>query len=155
MLDLEKNLARVLLILSAICLIVMTAVISWQVFTRYLLGSSPPWAEPAALLLLIWFVLFAASAGVYECSHIEVGFFRDGMLARWSSALHRISDLLVAMFGIAMIYGGWMLIDVTRKHTIPGLGVTRAVAYWPLVFSGFAITFFSLVKIYNRQLRKG
>lgn len=106
-------------------------------------------------MLLIWFVLFAASAGVYECSHIEVGFFRDGMLVRWQSALLRVSDLLVALFGIAMVSGGWVLLEVTNKHTIPGLGVTRAIAYWPLVLSGLAITFFSIVRIFKRRLGKG
>jgi hypothetical protein len=49
-------------------LVLMTAIIGWQVFGRFVLGSSPSWAEQAALILMIWYVFFAAAAGVREAS---------------------------------------------------------------------------------------
>ena len=50
-------------------LLVMTLIISWQVFARYVLNASPPWAEQASLLLMIWYVLLAAAAGVILGEH--------------------------------------------------------------------------------------
>ena len=41
---------------AGIGLLVMTAIISAQVFARYVLNDSPAWAEQAALLLMIWYV---------------------------------------------------------------------------------------------------
>ena len=44
-------------------LLLMTGIVAWQVFARYVLNASPAWAEQAALLLMIWYVFFAAAAG--------------------------------------------------------------------------------------------
>ena len=60
-------------------LMVMTAIIGWQVFARYVLNASPAWAEQAALLLMIWYVLFAAAAGVREGFHIRIGVFETAL----------------------------------------------------------------------------
>ena len=56
--------SRLLQWLSGFGLLLMTVVIAWQVFARRVLNDSPAWAEQAALLLMIWFVMFAAAAGV-------------------------------------------------------------------------------------------
>uniref|UniRef100_UPI0020916299 TRAP transporter small permease n=1 Tax=Acinetobacter baumannii TaxID=470 RepID=UPI0020916299 len=47
--------SRLALWLSGIGLLVMTAMVAWQVFGRYVLNASPSWTEPAALLLMSWF----------------------------------------------------------------------------------------------------
>ena len=46
---------------GALGLVVMTAIVGWQVFGRFVLDSSPSWTEQAALVLMIWYVMFAAA----------------------------------------------------------------------------------------------
>jgi TRAP-type C4-dicarboxylate transport system permease small subunit len=62
-------------------LVLMTAIIGWQVFGRFVLGSSPAWAEQAALILMIWYVFFAAAAGVREGFHIRILALQSAMPA--------------------------------------------------------------------------
>lgn len=63
------SLSRLLIAFGAIGLLAMTAIIGWQVFGRFVLNSSPSWTEQASLILMIWYVMFAAAAGVYEGFH--------------------------------------------------------------------------------------
>src|SRR5689334_25408334 len=57
---------------SALCLATVILVIPWGVFTRYVLGFGSSWPEPLAILLLIVFSFFAASACYRDGLHIAV-----------------------------------------------------------------------------------
>ena len=62
---------------GALGLVVMTAIVGWQVFGRFVLDSSPSWTEQASLVLMIWYVMFAAAAGVYEGFHIRIALIEE------------------------------------------------------------------------------
>ena len=71
------SLSRLLIAFGAIGLLAMTAIIGWQVFGRFVLNSSPSWTEQASLILMIWYVMFAAAAGVYEGFHIRIALLEE------------------------------------------------------------------------------
>ena len=71
------SLSRLLIAFGAIGLLAMTAIIGWQVFGRLVLNSSPSWTEQASLILMIWYVMFAAAAGVYEGFHIRIALLEE------------------------------------------------------------------------------
>ena len=71
------TLSRWLIGFGSIGLLAMTAIIGWQVFGRFVLNSSPSWTEQASLIMMIWYVMFAAAAGVYEGFHIRIALLED------------------------------------------------------------------------------
>ena len=113
---------------SGLGLLVMTAIISMQVFARYVLNDSPAWAEQAALLLMIWYVFIAAAAGIREGFHIRIGVFADNLPARFKQPVRIIAHLIVAAFGVAMIIFGIELTRATWQHAIPTLSIPRGFA---------------------------
>jgi TRAP-type C4-dicarboxylate transport system permease small subunit len=125
-------------------LIVMTVIIGWQVFARYVLNASPAWAEQAALLLMIWYVLFAAAAGVREGFHIRIAVFETMLTPRAQTVVRVAGHLLVGLFGLAMIVWGAELTVATWQHDIPTLGLPRGVAYVPMPLAGVLIVGFSI-----------
>ena len=64
---------RVCLIIAGVCLVIITLIIPWGVFTRYVLNSASSWPEPMAVLLMIWFSFLAAAFCYREHLHIGVG----------------------------------------------------------------------------------
>ena len=86
------SLSRLLIAFGAIGLLAMTAIIGWQVFGRFVLNSSPSWTEQASLILMIWYVMFAAAAGVYEGFHIRIALLEDTLGPR-ARALLRFTAL--------------------------------------------------------------
>jgi TRAP-type C4-dicarboxylate transport system permease small subunit len=124
-------------------LVLMTAIIGWQVFGRYVLGSSPAWAEQAALILMIWYVFFAAAAGVREGFHIRIVALQSAVPARAARAMRLLAHVVVGACGIALAVWGVELVARTWSHVIPTLSLPRGFAYLPLPFSGILITLFA------------
>lgn len=141
---LSMALSKFSLAFSAIGLIGMTAIISWQVFARYVLGASPAWAEQASLLLMLWFILFAAAAGVREGFHIQLTMIQDRLEAKKRMRLRTFCHLIILIFGLFMAFYGVQLTVAVWSHAIPTLGLSRGWAYVPIALSGALTAFFAL-----------
>ena len=128
-------------------LLVMTAIIAWQVFARYVLNASPAWGEQAALLLMIWYVMLAAAAGVREGFHIRIAAGVDALPVRLRRFTMLLAHVVVAVFGVTMVIWGVQLMLATWTHVIPTLGLPRGVAYMPMPIAGLLIVGFSLEHI--------
>ncbi|MCH1602353.1 MAG: TRAP transporter small permease [Luminiphilus sp.] len=129
---------------SGTALVLMTLIITVQVFGRYVLNASPVWAEQAALLILIWCVFIAAAAGIREGFHIRIVAVVDRLPYRLRGPTNLVSNTVVAFFGAAMIVFGVELASATWHHVIPTLGIPRGFAYIPISVSGVLITLFSI-----------
>ncbi|WP_114520689.1 TRAP transporter small permease [Altererythrobacter sp. ZODW24] len=135
--------------IGAAGLVIMTGIIGWQVFGRFVLNSSPSWSEPAALILMIWYVLFAAAAGVREGFHIRIALL-ENMSSPSRARIVRLGiHLLVALFGAVLLVFGTELAWLVRGNVIPGLGISRGFAYLPLPFSGLLMMVFALAHARN------
>jgi len=128
---------------GALGLVAMTAIVGWQVFGRFVLQSSPSWTEQASLVLMIWYVMFAAAAGVREGFHIRIALIEERFGER-ARTLRRIVAAIVALLGLVLLVYGLQLCWQVRGNVIPSLGISRAVAYIPLPVSGLLMTLFAL-----------
>ena len=50
--------------IAGAAILVMSFIIPWGVFTRYVLGSGSQWPEPIAILLMMVFTFIGAAAGM-------------------------------------------------------------------------------------------
>ncbi len=139
--------AELLLRIAAFGLVLMTVIVGWQVFGRYVLNSSPSWSEQAALTLMIWYVLLAAAAGVREGFHIRIVALEEAVGPKAKRGMRMVQDLIVAACGIAMTIWGGELVIRTWEHIIPSLGLPRGLAYLALPISGVLIALFSLERM--------
>ncbi len=139
--------ADLLLKTAAAGLVLMTAIIGWQVFGRYVLNSSPSWSEQASLTLMIWYVSFAAAAGVREGFHIRIIALENAAKPPVRKSMRIASNFVVAVCGAAMLIWGGELVARTWEHVIPSLGLPRGIAYLGLPISGFLIILFSFERI--------
>lgn len=136
-----------LMIVSAIGLLLMTFIIGWQVFGRFVLNSSPSWSEQSALTLMIWFVFLAGAAGVRDGFHIRIIAVERSLSARRQTALRIVSNAFVGLCGLAMLWWGAELVIRTWSHVIPSLGLPRGMAYLAIPIAGALIALFSLERI--------
>ena len=61
------------LVIAGVCIVVITLIIPWGVFTRYVLNSASSWPEPLAILIMIVLSFFSAVVCYREYLHIGVG----------------------------------------------------------------------------------
>ena len=135
--------------ISAVGLVLMTAIIGWQGFGRYVLNSTPSWSEQASLALMIWYVSLAAAAGVREGFHIRIVALENAVGAKTRLWMRIASNIIVGVCGIAMLVWGGQLVVKTWSHVIPSLGIPRGLAYLGLPIAGALMALFSLERIFE------
>ena len=119
---------------------VMTVIIPWGVYTRYVLGTGSAWPEPMAILLMVVFTFFAAAACYRADAHIAVRLLGDRLPARLRPLAARLVDLLMAALALFMVVWGTQLCYITWNQTIAEFPFLSAgLTYAPLPV-GSAIT---------------
>src|SRR5450631_4525421 len=135
-------------IIGCTALVLISAVIPWAVFTRYVLNSAASWPEPLAVLLAIVLTLIGAAAGYRLNLHMNVSYFADKLPGRLRVLLDLIVQLLMALIAAFMIVWGGRLVEVTWHNTIadfPFLSV--GVTYLPIPIGGICLLLFIIERI--------
>ena len=136
-------------LVGCIALVLISAVIPWAVFTRYVLNSAASWPEPLAVLLTIVLTFIGAAAAYRLNLHMNVGYFADQLPPRFRKALDLLVQCLMALIALFMIVWGERLVDVTWFNTIadfPFLSV--GVTYLPIPIGGACLLLFIIERVW-------
>lgn len=144
-----KLLSRIALLISSVCIVLMTAIISYQVIARYFFNDSPAWSERLSLVLLGYLVFFGAAVGVHERFHIRIDALRNAVPKVMGKSFDVIANLAVAIAGLVMVIAGWELTTTLWEFDIPSLGLPRGLALLPIPVSGALIILFALEQLYD------
>jgi TRAP-type C4-dicarboxylate transport system permease small subunit len=142
------------LYLACVCvgiaaLVLISAVIPWAVFTRYVLNSAASWPEPTAVLLTILLTFIGAAAGYRFHVHMNVSFFVDKLPDRLKAFVDLIVQLLMAVIALFMVIWGARLVEVTWYNTIPDFpALSVGLTYLPIPVGGFCLLLFILERIF-------
>lgn len=140
--------SRLCMYVAVTGLLGIVAVVTYQVFGRYVLNDTPTWAESLALVFVLYVTMFGAAVGVRDAGHIGL----ESVLVMVLPERHRIwveilIHLLVATFGMVMGWNAWVLAESVMPYKIPTLGLSEGLNHLPLVIAGVLITLFSLEHI--------
>src|SRR5260221_14595019 len=100
-------------VVGCTALVLISAIIPWAVFTRYVLNSAASWPEPLAVLLTIVVTFIGAAAGSRLNLHINVGYFGDKPPGPHRKPLELLVHLFMALISIFIIGWGRLLVGVT------------------------------------------
>lgn len=142
--------ADLLIKAAAFGLVLMTVIIGWQVFGRYVLNSTPSWSEQAALTLMIWYVALAAAAGVRHGFHIRIVALEEAVPPAVRKWMQVTSNTIVGLCGAAMFIWGGELVLRTWSHVVPSLGIPRGLTYLALPISGALMALFAFEQVLER-----
>ena len=128
-------------------LVLMTLVVCYTVFTRYVLGFTPAWGEETALLSMVWFGFLSIALGVRDDGHIGVTILDPLLSAPVLWVLNIFKYVMVIVFSGFMMFEGWKITKIGMLNQFPGLDISSAWLYGVVPFSGFAIFVYSLEKL--------
>src|SRR5438477_9302911 len=89
-------------IVAGVALVLISAVIPWAVFTRYVLNSAASWPEPMAVLLTIVLTFFGAAACYRLRLHMNVSFFADMLPPLLRRVVQFVVESLMGLFAFFM-----------------------------------------------------
>jgi TRAP-type C4-dicarboxylate transport system permease small subunit len=141
-----EALYRLCVAVSGVALVLISAVIPWGVFTRYVLNSAASWPEPMAILLTIVLTFFGAAACYRAGTHMSVSVLVRAMSRPWRRRVAPLGEALVALVSLFMVIWGGRLVGTTWQQSIaefPALSV--GVTYLPIPIGG-AITLLFVVE---------
>ena len=133
------------------CLIIglMTTLVldvTWQVVSRYLLGSPSSWTDELATLLMIWVAMLGASLGFIRQAHLGIDYFVHLLPLKAAKVAQLAVQLMIAFFaGAILLYGGLELVKLTLRteQVSPALGLKMGLVYLAIPLSGCYILAFA------------
>jgi TRAP-type C4-dicarboxylate transport system permease small subunit len=134
--------------IAGAALVLISAVIPWAVFTRYVLNSAASWPERTAVLLTI-VLTFIGTAACYRAQlHMNVSYFAMMLPLRLRRWVEFLVELMVGAMALFMMYYGAELCKATWLNTIdefPELSV--GITYLPIPIGGAALFLFVVERI--------
>ncbi len=131
---------------AGIAITLMSLIIPWGVFTRYVLGTGSQWPEPIAILLMMVFTFIGAAAAYRANSHIAVTMLTDRLPPALAKSSAVVVDLLMLVACGFVAWYGWKLCAGTMSQSVselPWLPVGVTYASLPI---GAAITLLFIVE---------
>jgi len=128
-------------VIAGSALVLISAVIPWAVYTRYVINRAASWPEPMAVLLTIVLTFFGAAACYRLGLHMNVTLAVDILPKAWRRVTDVLVELLMALMALFMAVKGAALVAATWSNTIsdfPALSV--GVTYLPIPIGGGLFT---------------
>jgi TRAP-type C4-dicarboxylate transport system permease small subunit len=144
---------RFCMVVAGICLVSITLMIPWGVFTRYVLNSASSWPEPAAVLLMIWFSFLSAALCYRENLHIGVAVIPMMLQGPARTAIGWVIEVCMMGTNFFMFWWGVKLVELTYHQSIaefPGFSV--GISYLPIPIGGAITTLFVIERLWTQEL---
>ena len=109
---------RFCMIVAGFCLVAITLMIPWGVFTRYVLNSASSWPEPMAVLTMIWFSFLAAALCYRENLHIGVAVIPMMLEGKSRIAIGWLIEACMMGTNLFMFWWGIKLVQTTWYQSI-------------------------------------
>src|ERR1700752_3322372 len=106
------------LFVAGCCLVVITIIIPYGVFTRYVLNSAASWPEPVAVLLMIMLSFLSAVVCYREHLHIGVGVLPALLHGTAKAALGWLLEIPMLATNLFMLVWGSRLVAATWYQSV-------------------------------------
>ena len=134
---------RACVFLAGIALVVITLIIPWGVFTRYVLNSASSWPEPMAILLMIWLSFLSAIVCYREHLHIAVGTLPAALGDSGRTVLGIAIEAGMLAANLFLLWYGVRLVGFTWYQTIAEFPIVSVgVSYIPVPVAGAVTALF-------------
>ncbi len=120
--------------------------VSWQVASRFLLGSPSSFTDELARYLLVWIGLLGGAYAAGERRHIAVDLLPGRLEAKAGRALALFTHAVVMLFALAAMVGGggrlvWL--SFALGQTTAALGMPLGVVYTVVPLAGLLVAFYA------------
>ncbi len=135
-------------VIACAALVLVSAIIPWAVYTRYVLNSAASWPEPLAVLLTVGITFIGAANCYRQRIHMNMTVGTDLLPPRLRAASAVISELLMGVVAVFMLVWGMKLVLATWGNSVdefPWLSV--GVTYLPIAISGAMMLLFVIERL--------
>ena len=137
------------LFIAGACLVIITLIIPYGVFCRYVLNSAASWPEPMAILLMIVMAFLSAVVCYREYLHIGVGVLPGLLPEPAKSMLGVLIEICMLATNLFMLWWGIKLVEATWHQSIAELPIVWVgLTYLPIPIGGAITALFVLERLF-------
>jgi TRAP-type C4-dicarboxylate transport system permease small subunit len=140
------RLERFITFATAAIMIILSALICWQVFSRYVLNASPFWIEELSVISLMWIGLLGAAACVWTESHMSLELVVSRLPETVRIWLKAATDILIGVFALVLCERGIFLVEKTMGGTLSSLPIAVGYTYLVLPIAGGLMVVFAAIR---------
>lgn len=134
------------------CLVVITLIIPYGVFCRYVLNSAASWPEPMAVLLMIVMSFLSAVVCYREYLHIGVGVLPAFLKPAAKTYLGWFLELCMLATNLFMLVWGIKLVGATLNQSIPDFpALSVGLSYLPVSIGGGLTVLFIIERLITQK----
>ena len=138
-------------------LIVITLVVTWQVFSRYVLDAPSSFTEELARFMLIWLTLLGCVFAYRHNSHLGLDMVYEQASFQQKKWMYYFIHLCVGFFALCvMIIGGYALMNMTDKlgQSSAVMGIQISLVYSVVPISGALIVLYAIHALANPKVEE-
>ncbi|MCA1060280.1 TRAP transporter small permease [Rossellomorea aquimaris] len=113
-----------------IMLAVMSILIFWQVFARFVVGNSLTFSEEASRFLMIWLTLLGAGYAIKEGALISIDLLQSKLSGIPGKILQTVMSVIACSFYIILIVYGFSMAQAISFQVAPTTGISM---FWPML----------------------
>lgn len=127
--DLKTFVNNFELYLATLCFIVLTVMLTLQVFSRFILGHSWTWMEEFATIMFVWMIYLATSAAVTHRKHLKIDVLLEAVPFQVKKVMLIASNVIFAAFNIYISVIMVSVIQLLGSSKTTMLGIPQQLVY--------------------------
>jgi TRAP-type C4-dicarboxylate transport system permease small subunit len=127
-------------------LMVLVAVVFYQVVARYIFNDPPSWTEELARYCQVWIILLTSSICIRKGSHLAVDYFGHRLSGELRRKINIVMNTLIALYILVVTIFGWKLMIVGQYQLSPALQVKMSFVYVVFPLSGILMLLEAIIK---------
>ena len=134
--------------------IVLSVVVFFQVFNRFILKGPWAWSEELAMLLFQWVVFLGAAVGVKRMNHFGIDLVVEKLPGNIRHVIELIVPLAIGAIAVTLIIEGYKLLQLTQFQLYTTMPFSHAWATAAMPVSGVLMVLYLIqheVKIWRRK----
>ncbi len=143
---------RVLTAICAFLMGVLSLIVCWQVFARYVLQKSPIWVEEFSVTALMWIGLLGAAAAVWTGDHMRLELLTKRLPKNGGLILEVLIDAAIGYFALFLFKQGVNLTSATWTSQMSTIPLPIGITYLVLPVSAVLMVLFAGLRIFSKVL---
>ena len=136
--------------------LILFVVVTFNVFTRYVLNNSMGWADELSRFVFIWVCFLGATLSFYHDEHVGLSFVLERIRSiRIRGIIKILDEVLIMLVLLALVWYGW-IVAISATNVSPALYIPMKYVYMIVPFCGTLMAFMNLAKMADniRQFRE-
>ena len=142
----SESFTRILIHFLTFLMGFMVLVVTWQIFTRFILNDPSIYSEEIAGFLLIWIGMLGSTYALLKRSHIGIDIITKNLSGREKNISELFIYFVIILFALSvLVFGGCRLVYITfsLNQISPALGIKMAYVYCVVPISGIIMIIYS------------